>query len=154
GRLDRKSVLSSSAKSVILGFPPQTPPRDGNGGTAKRLQARTRFRAVSLTIANGAPGEFRKNSSDLSRPPARRYTAADTLKAGAGTMKLLSFAADGKEFFGAVNGDGVVTLNERVGQPSLRAALAAGAMDAMRKASQDGKPDRKLADITFLPVIP
>jgi 2-keto-4-pentenoate hydratase/2-oxohepta-3-ene-1,7-dioic acid hydratase in catechol pathway len=68
-------------------------------------------------------------------------------------MKLLSFAADGEEFFGAVNGDGVVTLNERVGQPNLRAALAAGAMAAMRKAAQD-KPDRKLADIKFLPVIP
>ena len=69
-------------------------------------------------------------------------------------MKLLSFVADGKELFGAVSGDGVVTLNDRVGQPSLRAALAAGAMDAMRKAAQDAKPDRKLADIKFLPVIP
>jgi 2-keto-4-pentenoate hydratase/2-oxohepta-3-ene-1,7-dioic acid hydratase in catechol pathway len=69
-------------------------------------------------------------------------------------MKLLSFAADGKEFFGAVSGDGIVTLNERVGQPSLSAALAAGAMAAMRKAAQEGKPDRKLADVKFLPVIP
>ena len=69
-------------------------------------------------------------------------------------MKLLSFAADGKEFFGAVSGDGVVTLNERVGQPNLRAALAAGAMAAMRKAAQEAKPDRKLADVKFLPVIP
>jgi len=68
-------------------------------------------------------------------------------------MKLLSFSADGKEWFGAVSGDGVVTLNERVGQPSLRAALAAGAMAAMRKAAE-AAPDRKLADITFLPVIP
>src|SRR6202044_3450650 len=69
-------------------------------------------------------------------------------------MKLLSFVADGKTFFGAVSGDGVVTLNDRVGQPSLRAALAAGAMDLMRKAARDAKPDRKLADIKFLPVIP
>jgi 2-keto-4-pentenoate hydratase/2-oxohepta-3-ene-1,7-dioic acid hydratase in catechol pathway len=69
-------------------------------------------------------------------------------------MKLLSFAADGKEFFGAVSGDDIVTLNDRVGQPSLRAALAAGAMAAMRKAAQEVKPDRKLADIKFLPVIP
>ena len=68
-------------------------------------------------------------------------------------MKLLSFSADGKELFGAVSGDGVVTLSERVGQPSLRAALAAGAMDAMHKAARDAKPDRKLADIKFLPVI-
>ena len=69
-------------------------------------------------------------------------------------MKLLSFVADGKELFGAVSGDGIVTLNDRVGHPSLRAALAAGAMEAMRKAAQDAKPDRKLADIKFLPVIP
>src|SRR5579862_8998954 len=70
------------------------------------------------------------------------------------SMKLTSFAAAGRNLFGAVSGDGVVTLNDRVGQPSLRAALAAGAMDAMRKAATDAKPDRKLADIKFLPVIP
>jgi 2-keto-4-pentenoate hydratase/2-oxohepta-3-ene-1,7-dioic acid hydratase in catechol pathway len=69
-------------------------------------------------------------------------------------MKLLSFVAGGKELFGAASGDGVVTLNDRVGQANLRAALAAGAMDAMRKAAKEAKPDRKLADIKFLPVIP
>src|SRR5580698_8818441 len=69
-------------------------------------------------------------------------------------MKLLSFAAGGKDCFGALSGDGVVTLNDKIGQPSLRAALAAGAMEAMRKAARDAKPDRKLADVKFLPVIP
>jgi len=69
-------------------------------------------------------------------------------------MKLLSFAADGKDCFGAVSSDGIVTLNDKVGQPNLRAALAAGAMDAMRRAAKDAKPDRRLADIKFLPVIP
>jgi 2-keto-4-pentenoate hydratase/2-oxohepta-3-ene-1,7-dioic acid hydratase in catechol pathway len=69
-------------------------------------------------------------------------------------MKLPSFAAGGKELFGAVVGDGVVTLNDRIAQPSLRAALAAGAMADMRKAVREAKPDRKLADIVFLPVIP
>ncbi len=69
-------------------------------------------------------------------------------------MKLLSFAADGKGYFGAVSGDGIVTLNDKIGQPTLRAALAAGAMEAMRKAAKDAKPDRKLTDIRFLPVIP
>ena len=69
-------------------------------------------------------------------------------------MKLLSFSADAKELFGVVSGDGVVTLNDRIGQPSLRAALAAGAMDVMRRAAQEAKPDRALADITFRPVIP
>jgi 2-keto-4-pentenoate hydratase/2-oxohepta-3-ene-1,7-dioic acid hydratase in catechol pathway len=69
-------------------------------------------------------------------------------------MKLLSFVADGKEFFGAVNGDGIVTMNDRVGHSSLRSALAAGAMEAMRKAAKDAKPDRKLSEAKFLPVIP
>jgi len=70
-------------------------------------------------------------------------------------MKLLSYSVGGQEFFGAVSGDGVVALNERVGQPNLCAALAAGAgaMAAMRKAAAEAKPDRKLADIAFLPVI-
>jgi 2-keto-4-pentenoate hydratase/2-oxohepta-3-ene-1,7-dioic acid hydratase in catechol pathway len=69
-------------------------------------------------------------------------------------MKLLSFAHQGKDYFGAVSGDGIVTLNDKVGQPNLRAALAAGAMDAMRRAAKDVSPDRKLADVKFLPVIP
>jgi 2-keto-4-pentenoate hydratase/2-oxohepta-3-ene-1,7-dioic acid hydratase in catechol pathway len=69
-------------------------------------------------------------------------------------MKLLSFAADGKEWFGAVSGDGIVTLNDKIGQPNLRAALSAGAMETMRKAASGAKPDRKLGEIKFLPVIP
>ena len=69
-------------------------------------------------------------------------------------MKLLSFAADGKEWFGAARDDGIVTLNDKIGQPDLRAALAAGAMEAMRRAAKDASPDRRLDDITFLPVIP
>jgi 2-keto-4-pentenoate hydratase/2-oxohepta-3-ene-1,7-dioic acid hydratase in catechol pathway len=69
-------------------------------------------------------------------------------------MKLLSFVADGKELFGAVSGDGVVTLNDKTGKPSLRSALEAGLLEAMRKAAQEAKPDRKLSAIKFLPVIP
>jgi 2-keto-4-pentenoate hydratase/2-oxohepta-3-ene-1,7-dioic acid hydratase in catechol pathway len=69
-------------------------------------------------------------------------------------MKLLSFVADGKNLFGTVSGDGVVTLNDRIGRADLRSALAAGAMEAMRKAATDAKPDRKLSDIEFLPAIP
>jgi 2-keto-4-pentenoate hydratase/2-oxohepta-3-ene-1,7-dioic acid hydratase in catechol pathway len=69
-------------------------------------------------------------------------------------VKLLSFMADGKDFFGAASGDDVVTLNDRVGHSNLRTALAAGAIDAMRKAARDAKPDRKLKDVKFLPAIP
>ncbi|MGB7177596.1 MAG: 5-carboxymethyl-2-hydroxymuconate isomerase, partial [Xanthobacteraceae bacterium] len=60
-------------------------------------------------------------------------------------MKLMSFTAGGKEFFGAAVGDGVITLNDKIGQASLRAALAAGAMAAMREAAKNAKPDRKLS---------
>jgi 2-keto-4-pentenoate hydratase/2-oxohepta-3-ene-1,7-dioic acid hydratase in catechol pathway len=69
-------------------------------------------------------------------------------------MRLLSFAAQGKDYFGAASGDGVITLNDKVGQPDLRSALAAGAMPAMRAAAKSAKPDRALSDIRFLPVLP
>jgi len=69
-------------------------------------------------------------------------------------MKLLSFAAGGKDYFGAVSGDGVIALNAKTGQPDLRAALAAGAMSAMQAAAKSAKPDHALNAIRFLPVIP
>ena len=69
-------------------------------------------------------------------------------------MKLLSFAADGKEWFGAARDGCVVTLNDKIGQPNLRAALAAGALEKMRELARTALPDRKLSEITFLPVIP
>ena len=47
-------------------------------------------------------------------------------------MKLASYVAGGKECYGVVVGDGVVTMK---GHASLRDALAAGALDEMRKAS-------------------
>ena len=48
-------------------------------------------------------------------------------------MKLLSFISNGKALFGAVSGDAVVTMNERVGHATLRDALAAGAIEKMRE---------------------
>jgi 2-keto-4-pentenoate hydratase/2-oxohepta-3-ene-1,7-dioic acid hydratase in catechol pathway len=69
-------------------------------------------------------------------------------------MKLLSFTADGKDWFGALRDDGVVTLNDKIARPSLRAALAAGAMEKMRDIAQHATPDRTLDEIKFLPVIP
>ena len=66
-------------------------------------------------------------------------------------MKLASYLADGKPAFGAVVGDGVVTLK---GYNDLRAALEAGALPELRKQAEAGKPDRKLSDIKFLPLIP
>ncbi len=69
-------------------------------------------------------------------------------------MRLLSFVAGGKVCFGAASVDGVVTLNDKIGQPDLRSALAAGAIEAMRQAAQNAKPDHKLGDIKFLPLVP
>jgi 2-keto-4-pentenoate hydratase/2-oxohepta-3-ene-1,7-dioic acid hydratase in catechol pathway len=66
-------------------------------------------------------------------------------------MKLASYVAGGRECYGAVVGDGVVTMT---GHKSLRDALAAGAIGEMRAAVASAKPDRNLSEITFLPVIP
>jgi 2-keto-4-pentenoate hydratase/2-oxohepta-3-ene-1,7-dioic acid hydratase in catechol pathway len=71
-------------------------------------------------------------------------------------MKLASYIADGLPAFGVVVGDGVVTMNERLGSrfATLRDAIAGGAIDEMRRAAQDAKPDHKLAGLSFLPAIP
>src|SRR5260221_121974 len=69
-------------------------------------------------------------------------------------MKLASYIADGKRCFGVVTGDGVVTLNHRLGAATLRDALAAGGLDEMRKANERAKPDPKLGEVKWLPAIP
>jgi 2-keto-4-pentenoate hydratase/2-oxohepta-3-ene-1,7-dioic acid hydratase in catechol pathway len=71
-------------------------------------------------------------------------------------MKLASYIADGKSAFGVVIDDGVVTMNGRLrsGAATLREALAAGALDEIRAVAKGAKPDHKLSDIRFLPVIP
>jgi 2-keto-4-pentenoate hydratase/2-oxohepta-3-ene-1,7-dioic acid hydratase in catechol pathway len=71
-------------------------------------------------------------------------------------MKLASYLADGAEAFGVVRDDGVITLNNLFGAraASLRDALAADMLPQIRKAARNATPDRKLSEITFLPVIP
>src|SRR5712664_2754720 len=84
-------------------------------------------------------------------------------------MKLASYVADGKDCFGVVVGDGVVTLNQRLPLPNppphggggkgggyadLRGALAGNALADIAKAVAGAKPDHKLADIKLLPPIP
>jgi hypothetical protein len=61
-------------------------------------------------------------------------------------MKLASYVAGGRECFGAVVGDGVVTIKSHA---SLRDALAAEALDEMREAAA-GKQDHKLSEVRFL----
>ncbi|MEA2987512.1 MAG: hypothetical protein QOG83_223 [Alphaproteobacteria bacterium] len=69
-------------------------------------------------------------------------------------MKLASYAANGHDAFGVVEGGGVVTMNRRIGCASLREALDKGLLGEIRQAAQGAKPDHALADIKFLPVIP
>jgi 2-keto-4-pentenoate hydratase/2-oxohepta-3-ene-1,7-dioic acid hydratase in catechol pathway len=67
-------------------------------------------------------------------------------------MKLVSYLANNKPAFGVVKDDGVVALKGR--EADLREALAAGALDDIRRTVAGARPDHKLADIRFLPVIP
>ena len=71
-------------------------------------------------------------------------------------MKLASYIADGKPSFGVVTGDGVITMNKRLGDKyaTLRDALADYALDEMRDAALGASPDQKLAGLQFLPAIP
>ena len=71
-------------------------------------------------------------------------------------MKLASYMTDGKSAYGVVSGDGVITMNDRlrVRHPTLRDALAGGALEEIRGTAQSARPDRKLSEIRFLPAIP
>jgi 2-keto-4-pentenoate hydratase/2-oxohepta-3-ene-1,7-dioic acid hydratase in catechol pathway len=70
-------------------------------------------------------------------------------------MNLASYLVDGVPSFGVVIGDGVVTMNGRLGgADSLKAALAQGLLPRIKEIAAMAKPDHKLSDITFLPAIP
>ena len=70
-------------------------------------------------------------------------------------MKLASYLSYGVETFGVVIGDGVVTLGGRLkgGYRTLRDALAAGALEDIRKVAKGARADRKLDTLRYLPVI-
>jgi len=70
-------------------------------------------------------------------------------------MKLASYRVNGEDTFGAVVGDGVVTLGGTKGRyRTLRDALAANALGELKAATAGKAPDHKLAQIAFLPLIP
>src|SRR5262249_6321409 len=69
-------------------------------------------------------------------------------------MKLASYIADGRPAFGVVAGDRLVTRTGRTKHASLRAALAADALDEIRRAADGERGDHKLSDLRFLPAIP
>ena len=71
-------------------------------------------------------------------------------------MKLASYIANGKPSFGVVVGDGVVTMNDKLGgrYATLRDAIAGGAIDEMKRLANGAAPDQTLAGLKFLPTIP
>lgn len=71
-------------------------------------------------------------------------------------MKLLSFELAGRARFGAVVGDGVVDLTDRLGSgvQSLRAALEADALGRIRELVAGAKADLPLAGLRYLAPIP
>lgn len=68
-------------------------------------------------------------------------------------MRLVSFVTDGLRDVGLLSGDGLIRVGPRLGTTSLRQILAEGRMTGVA-ALRAGPVDCKLADVTFLPVIP
>jgi 2-keto-4-pentenoate hydratase/2-oxohepta-3-ene-1,7-dioic acid hydratase in catechol pathway len=71
-------------------------------------------------------------------------------------MKLASYVANGQPAFGLVVGDGLVTMNERLGgkYATLRDALADYALEEMGDAALGASPDHQLTNVKLLPPIP
>ena len=71
-------------------------------------------------------------------------------------MKLLSFEIAGKQRFGAVAGDGVIDLTDRLGAEigTLRALLEANLVERAADLVAKGKADLALSDLKFLTPIP
>jgi 2-keto-4-pentenoate hydratase/2-oxohepta-3-ene-1,7-dioic acid hydratase in catechol pathway len=71
-------------------------------------------------------------------------------------MKFASYMADGKASFGVVVGDGVIDVppltQHRIA--SLREALAADAIEDIRRLTAARAPDRSMSGLAFLPVVP
>ncbi len=70
-------------------------------------------------------------------------------------MKLVSFAAAGRNSYGAVVGDGIVDLGHRLGDrwPTLRSAIAANTLGRLASEAKDAAPDTALSRVTLLPPI-
>src|SRR5437762_1820711 len=70
-------------------------------------------------------------------------------------MKLVSFAAAGRNSYGAVVGDGIVDLGRRLGDsyPTLRSAIAGEGISRWAGEVRDAAPDAALSQVTLLPPI-
>jgi 2-keto-4-pentenoate hydratase/2-oxohepta-3-ene-1,7-dioic acid hydratase in catechol pathway len=69
-------------------------------------------------------------------------------------LKLVSFLVNGESTFGVLAGDGIVELGRKSGFKTLRAAIAAGALDGFKRIAQGATPDFKLSDVTLQTPIP
>lgn len=69
-------------------------------------------------------------------------------------MKLMSYSIAGRETWGAVLGDGVAELTIRTGHATLAGFIASPDFARRDALVADLKADAKLAEVTFLPVIP
>lgn len=69
-------------------------------------------------------------------------------------MKLATYRAGGRESWGAVVGDGIVDLAGPLGHPTLRAAIAAGALTDAAAAVSGATPSHRLAEVELEVPIP
>ena len=70
-------------------------------------------------------------------------------------MKLISFTAAGRSSYGVVVGDGIVDLGRRLGErcPTLRTAVAGGAIGGAVADVKGATPDMALSQVGLLPPI-
>jgi 2-keto-4-pentenoate hydratase/2-oxohepta-3-ene-1,7-dioic acid hydratase in catechol pathway len=70
-------------------------------------------------------------------------------------MKLVSFRRDGAERFGAVVGSGIVDLGARLAAfATLKEAVAAGALDLLRRTAEGAEPDCSLDEVELtIPIL-
>ena len=66
-------------------------------------------------------------------------------------MRFASYMKDGRPSFGLVTGGGIVDLAHP--EPSLKAAIAAGSLQALGREAANARPTLQEDQITFLPVI-
>jgi len=82
------------------------------------------------------------------------WEQATPLQGHAG-MRLTSYVKAGKEHWGAVAGEGLVDLGNRLAKyPTLRDLIAAGALKEASAAASGAAPDHKLCEVTLLPPVP
>jgi 2-keto-4-pentenoate hydratase/2-oxohepta-3-ene-1,7-dioic acid hydratase in catechol pathway len=71
-------------------------------------------------------------------------------------MKLASYLVRGAPSYGVVIDGGLIDLRSRLGEklPTLKTLLNAGQLGRARAYAESEKPDHRLDEVTFLPVIP